>query len=60
MEHRKNKFRQRKLDFKRPLPIKRWTEIRDIDEEALNHRPTFDVNTGVEKEEEEVKKNIFM
>ena len=55
MEHRKNKFRQRKLDFKRPLPIKRWTEIRDIDAEALAHNPTFDVNTGVEKEEEEVR-----
>ena len=48
----KPKFRSRKLDNKRPLPIIHESEIPDLDDEA--HRAAPIIATGVEKEEEEV------
>jgi hypothetical protein len=48
----KPKFRSRKLDYRRPLPIYQASDIPDLDEEA--HRAVPVVATGVEKEEEEV------
>jgi hypothetical protein len=47
----KPKFRSRKLDFKRALPICYAEDLPDIDDEANRAMPT--VATGVEKEEEE-------
>ena len=48
----KPKFRSRKLDYKRPLPLYHAQELPDLDDDA--HRAVPIVATGVEKEEEEV------
>jgi len=52
----KAKFRSRKLDPKRQLPIKRHYDTPDLDEENAANRTSFEITTGVEKEEEEVEK----
>ncbi|KAK9768620.1 Enhancer of polycomb-like protein 1 [Basidiobolus ranarum] len=49
----KAKFRSRKIDDKRPLPVYRASEIPDFDEVANTQRSVPQVETGVEKEEEE-------
>lgn len=48
----KPKFRSRKLDYRKPLPIVPAADIPDIDDEAYRAVPSM--STGVEKEEEEV------
>jgi hypothetical protein len=47
------KFRSRKLDFKRLLPVHREWQLIDLDKELSQNRTAI-VETGVEKEEEEV------
>ncbi|KAJ1655080.1 Enhancer of polycomb-like protein 1 [Dispira simplex] len=48
-----SKFRSRKIDFKRPLPVYRASELPTLDEAAALQRTAPMVETGVEKEEEE-------
>jgi hypothetical protein len=48
------KFRSRKIDLKRGLPIHRVWDIADLDENSFINRAIPTVETGVEKEEEEV------
>jgi hypothetical protein len=50
-----SKFRSKKLDFKRPLPILKADQIPDLDDESIISRAVPAVATGVEKEEEEVR-----
>ncbi|RKP33451.1 enhancer of polycomb-like-domain-containing protein, partial [Dimargaris cristalligena] len=49
----KAKFRSRKIDFKRPLPVYRASELPDLDDASVLQRTSQLVETGVEKEEEE-------
>jgi enhancer of polycomb-like protein len=51
MQSSKPKFRSRKLDFKRRLPIYLASDLPEMDDEATRAVPS--VATGVEKEEEE-------
>lgn len=50
----KPKFRSRKLDFKKALPIHFAEDLPDLDEDSSINRTVPIVATGVEKEEEEV------
>jgi hypothetical protein len=52
---RKPKFRSRKLDFNRALPVYRHDEVNDFDEFEEPTRSVAQVATGVDKEEEDVK-----
>ncbi|KAJ1926731.1 Enhancer of polycomb-like protein 1 [Tieghemiomyces parasiticus] len=49
----KAKFRSRKIDFKRPLPVYRASELPDLEDATALQRTAPLVETGVEKEEEE-------
>ncbi|OMH81090.1 Enhancer of polycomb-like protein 1, partial [Zancudomyces culisetae] len=44
------RFRARKVDLKRPLPIYLASDLTDLEREEINR--TIDIETGVEKEEE--------
>ncbi|KAJ3413108.1 Enhancer of polycomb-like protein 1 [Chytridiales sp. JEL 0842] len=46
-------LRSRKVDWKKPLPVLRWSECLDLDETASLNRAIPAMATGVEKEEEE-------
>ncbi|KAJ3187985.1 Enhancer of polycomb-like protein 1 [Gaertneriomyces sp. JEL0708] len=46
-------LRSRKVDTKKPLAVYRYHEVPDLDIEASTQRALPQVNTGVEKEEEE-------
>jgi hypothetical protein len=48
-------LRSRKVDWKKPLPVFRWSECLDLDETASINRSIPAIATGVEKEEEEVR-----
>jgi hypothetical protein len=52
LQQNKPKFRSRKLDFKKALPIRHAEDLPDLDDEGSRAVPI--VATGVEKEEEEV------
>lgn len=47
-------LRSRKVDHKKYLQVYRYGDLDDFDEEANVSRITQNINTGVEKEEEEV------
>ncbi|KAJ1969522.1 Enhancer of polycomb-like protein 1, partial [Dimargaris xerosporica] len=49
----KAKFRSRKIDFKRPLPVYRATDLPGLEDASTLQRTAPIVETGVEKEEEE-------
>lgn len=51
---RKPKFRSRKLEFNKVLPVYRYDEIDDADDFDGPLRSVTAVATGVDKEEEEV------
>lgn len=51
---RKPKFRSRKLDFGKQLPIYRYDEVDDLDDFDSPLRSVAQVATGVDKEEETV------
>ena len=51
---RKPKFRSRKLDYNRPLPVHRYDDVIDIDDLGSPIRAVPMIATGVDKEEEEV------
>lgn len=51
---RKPKFRSRKLEFNRALPVYQFDEIDDFDDFDGPLRSVAQVATGVDKEEEEV------
>jgi hypothetical protein len=52
---RKPKFRSRKLDFNRALPVYRYDEVDDFEEFEEPTRSVTRVATGVDKEEEDVR-----
>ena len=51
----KTKFRSKKLDNKKPLTIHKSSTLADLDELNSLQRNLVQVETGVEKEEEEVR-----
>lgn len=53
MQIGKTKFRSKKLDFKRALPIQNEENLPDLDDDSINRAVPM-VASGVEKEEEEV------
>lgn len=52
---RKPKFRSRKLDFGKALPVYRCDEVDDFEEFDGPLRSVAQVATGVDKEEEDVR-----